>query len=362
MAAIIFLAARCSFFFRNKISLKKRMSYPEEAAMTKGINQKLKMLYLEKIFQRETDDDHGLTLQEITERLKKAGVNAGRKTLYSDFAELKKYGLDIISSNGGRSCTYHLGNREFQIAELKLLVDSVQAAQFIPDEKSHALIGKLEKLASREQGKSLQRQVLIAGRVKTTNKKVYLTVDKLHQAINTNMQVRFHYTRWNTRKELVPRNQGNWFQVSPWLMILSDENYYLAAYYEKAGEIRHYRVDKIEDLELLEDLPREGKETFQKLDIPKYANIHFGMFNGDQTEVELQVQNEKVGIFIDRFGKDIMLIPQGPDTVSLTVKVDVSAQFLGWIMALGEGVEIIRPEWVREKMVQEAQRILKVYK
>lgn len=330
--------------------------------MTKGINQKLKMLYLEKIFQRETDDEHGLTLQEITERLNKDGVNADRKTLYSDFAELKKYVLDIISSNGGRNCTYHLGNREFELAELKLLVDSVQAARFIPDKKSHSLIGKLEKLVSREQGKSLQRQVLIAGRVKTLNRSVYLTVDKLHQAINAGVQVRFHYTRWNINKELVPRNNGNWFQVSPWLMILSDENYYLAAYYEKAGEIRHYRVDKIKDLQLLQDLPREGEAAFRKLDIPQYANIHFGMFNGEQTEVELKVQNEKVGIFIDRFGKDIMLIPQGPDTVSLTVKVDVSDQFLGWIMALGEGVEICSPEWVREKMVQEARRILQVYK
>lgn len=330
--------------------------------MTKGINQKQKMLYLEKIFQEETDDDHGLTLQQIAEWLQKHGVNADRKTLYSDFDELRNFGLDIISSNSGRNCTYHLGKREFELAELKLLVDSVQAARFIPDKKSHALIRKLEKLASREQGKSLQRQVVIAGRVKTMNRNVYLTVDKLHQAINTNVQVRFHYTRWNTRKELVPRNKGNWFQVSPWLMILSDENYYLAAYYGETGEIRHYRVDKIKDLELLEDQPREGQKAIAQLDIPKYANMHFGMFNGEQTDVELKISQDKVGIFIDRFGKDIMLVPDGPDQVRLTVKVEVSDQFLGWIMALGTGVEITSPGWVREKMVKEAERIWGVYK
>lgn len=331
-------------------------------AMTKGINQKLKMLYLEEIFEKETDDDHSLTLQEITEKLHEKGVNADRKTLYTDFEELRNFGMDIICSNDGRNCAYHLGNRRFQIPELKLLVDSVQAARFLSDEKSHKLIGKLEGLASREQGKSLQCQVVIAGRVKTPNETVYLTVDRLNQAINANVQVRFHYNRWNAKKQLVPRNNGNWFQVSPWLLILSEENYYLAAYYAETGEIRHYRVDKITDLELLEGQPREGQEAYDQLDIPKYTDVHFGMFNGEQTQVEPKIHNDKVGIFIDRFGQNIMLVPDGPDQVRLTVKVDVSAQFLGWIMALGPGVEITRPEWVREKMAQEAERILGVYK
>ena len=145
-------------------------------------------------------------------------------------------------------------------------------------------------------------------------------------------------------------------------MILSDENYYLAAYYGETGEIRHYRVDKIKDLELLEDQPREGQKAIAQLDIPKYANMHFGMFNGEQTDVELKISQDKVGIFIARIGKDIMLVPDGPDQVRLTVKVEVSDQFLGWIMALGTGVEITSPGWVREKMVKEAERILGVYK
>lgn len=329
--------------------------------MTKGLNQKLKMLYLKDIFERETDDEHSLTLQEITEKLKKMGVNADRKTLYTDFQELRNYGLDIISSNNGRGCAYHLGARQFELPELKMLVDSVQAAQFICDSKSHDLIEKLGELTSRGQEASLKRQVVIAGRVKTKNMSVYLTVDKLHQAINDNVQVRFHYTKWNINKRLVRRNGGDWFQVSPWLMILSDENYYLAAYYEKTGEIRHYRVDKIKDLQLLPDQKRLGQEAYAKLDIPKYANTHFGMFNGQETRVEIKAPNEKVGIFLDRFGRGIMPIPADTEHVTLTFPVAVSDQFLGWVMALGPDVEILGPQWVREKMKQAGQRLVKQY-
>lgn len=329
--------------------------------MTKGINQKLKMLYLKDIFEKETDDEHCLSLSEIMQKLSDKGVNADRKTLYSDFQELRNYGLDILASNSGRGCVYHLGNRNFELAELKLLVDSVQAARFISDKKSRELIDKLGRLVSEDQADSLKRQVVLAGRVKTMNRSVYLTVDKLHQAINQKIQVRFHYMKWDDHKNLVPRNGGNWFQVSPWLMILSDENYYLAAYYEETREIRHYRVDKIKDLQLLPEMPQLGYPTFRKLDIARYANTHFGMFNGKQTPVEVKVDRDKVGIFIDRFGKDIMLIPAGYDAVTTTITVDVSDQFLGWIIALGDGVEITGPQWVRDRMQEIGQRLVKEY-
>lgn len=330
--------------------------------MTKGLNQKLKMLYLKDIFEKETDDDHCLSLSEIMDKLQAKGVNADRKTLYSDFQELRNYGLDIINSNSGRGCVYHLGNRSFKLAELKLLVDSVQSARFISDKKSKELIDKLGHLVSEDQADSLKRQVVLAGRVKTMNRSVYLTVDKLHQAINQHIQVRFHYMKWDTEKNLVPRNEGNWFQVSPWLMILSDENYYLAAYYAPSHEIRHYRVDKMKDLQLLPEEPQQGHPAFRKLNIARYADTHFGMFNGQQTKVDIKVANDKVGIFIDRFGKDIMLIPAGPGAVTTTISVDVSDQFLGWIMALGEGVEITGPQWVRERMREAGRRLVEEYK
>lgn len=331
--------------------------------MTKGPNQKLKMLYLKDIFEKETDDDHSLSLAEITEKLNERGVNADRKTLYADFNELQRYGLDIIQSSNGRGCVYHLGEREFELPELKLLVDSVQAARFISEKKSGDLIKKLMALTSKGQLEGLKRQVVLAGRVKTENPSVLANVDRLHQAINQKIQVRFHYMKWDIHKNLVPRNQGNWFQVSPGLMILSDENYYLAAYYAQAEEIRHYRVDKIKELKLLpnEKLPEKAVKAFKDLDVAQYADTHFGMFNGERTPVEFKISNSKVGIFIDRFGKDIMLIPTGPDTVTTTISVDVSDQFLGWIMALGPDVEIMNPPSLRKRMQDLGKRLLEQY-
>ena len=329
--------------------------------MTKGENQKLKMLYLEKIFREETDDNHSLTLQEITSRLHAYGVNADRKTLYQDFEELRHYGLDILSTNSGRSCRYFLGSRLFELPELKLLVDSVQAAKFLTNRKSQSLIKKLESLASHHQASELQRQVIINGRVKTLNKTVFLTVDKIYQALNGNVQVRFHYMRWTTKKTLAARHNGDWFIVSPWALLLDDENYYLVAYDAQDQVIKHYRVDKIKDLELLEEA-REGRESFDKEQLPLYTNHHFGMFNGEDTKVTLVAENELAGVLIDRFGKDIMLIPVDEAHVSVSVDVDVSRQFLGWVMSLGGGIVIESPDWVRDKMREEGRRLTEAYK
>ena len=325
--------------------------------MTKGENQKLKMLYLEKIFREETDDNHSLTLQEITARLHAYGVNADRKTLYQDFDELRHYGLDILSTNSGRSCRYFLGSRLFELPELKLLVDSVQAAKFITNRKSQSLIKKLESLASHHQARELQRQVIINGRVKTLNKAVFLTVDNIYRAINENVQIRFHYMKWTIHKKLAPRHKGDWFIVSPWTLLLNDENYYLVAYDAQDQVIKHYRVDKIKDLELLEG-QREGKDCFNNEQLPLYTNHHFG----EDTKVTLVAENELAGVLIDRFGKDIMLIPVDEGHVSVTVDVDVSRQFLGWVMSLGGGIVIESPDWVRDKMREEGLRLTEAYK
>ena len=151
--------------------------------MAKGPNQKLKLLYLMKIFMEETDEQHPLTMPEIISKLNACGINADRKTLYMDFEELRTFGLDIISEKQGRKWNYYIGARDFELPELKLLVDSVQSAKFMTDRKSNELIQKIESLASRHDAKKLQRQVFIAGRVKTINESIYYNVDKLHEAI-----------------------------------------------------------------------------------------------------------------------------------------------------------------------------------
>ena len=327
----------------------------------KGENQKLKMLYLTKIFLEETDDAHGLTMPEIIDKLEAYGVNADRKTLYRDFEELRNFGLDIISNKSGHNVYYGIGGRDFELPELKLLVDSVQSAKFITDRKSSQLIKKLESLVSVHEAKQLHRQVIMSGRIKTMNESIYYNVDKLHEAINENKQIKFKYFDWNLKKEMEPRYDGMWYQRSPWALMWDDEKYYLVVYDSKHGNVTHYRVDKMMDIRILDE-PREGREAFSKFNVAKYTNTLFGMFSGDETKVMLEAENYMAGVLIDRFGKDIMVIPDGKDHIRIRVPVCVSPQFFGWLTGLGSGAELVSPEEVRGSYREFLKDIMESYR
>ena len=330
-------------------------------AERKGENQKLKMLYLVQLFSRETDDTHKLTMPEIISKLAADGVNADRKTLYQDFDELRRFGFDIISEKEGRNYYYYLGSRDFELPELKLLVDSVQSAKFITDKKSGQLIKKLESLVSKYEGSQLHRQVIIAGRVKTMNESIYYNVDKIHTAIGADRQIRFQYFNWNLKKEMEPRYGGRWYQLSPWALMWDDENYYLVAYDSKHEVIIHYRVDKMTQIRVLDE-KREGHEEFRQFNIAHYTNTLFGMYAGDETKVTLEAENRLVSVFIDRFGKDIIIAPVDDDHFRTTVTVAVSKQFFGWIMAINGDVRIVAPDSVVRQIREEIERQAEKYR
>ena len=325
-----------------------------------GNKQKLKLLYLIKIFTEDTDDQHALTLPQIVEKLDAYGVSAERKTLYQDFELLRDFGFDIIGQQARRNFYYHMGNRRFELPELKLLVDSVQSAKFITDKKSNALIKKLEGMVSKYEARKLQRQVIISGRIKAMNESIYYNVDKLHEAIGTDRQIRFKYFRWNINKEMELRKDGAWYQVSPWALMWDDENYYLVGYDAEDGKIKHYRVDKMWRISVA-DRKREGKEQFKAFNMPRYTKSLFGMFGGEEVKVTLEAENGMVGILLDRFGKDIPVKPVDADHFRTSVVVAVSSQFLGWIMALGDGVKIIGPDKVVARMKEEIRLISQMY-
>ena len=324
--------------------------------MRKGPNQKLKLLYLAKILSEETDDRHSLTMQDIIAALAAYGVNADRKTLYLDFDELRRFGMDIITTQVGHNHYYHLGSRDFELAELKLLVDSVQSAKFITNRKSADLIRKLSALVSNHEAKYLQRQVVISGRVKTMNESIYYNVDKLHEAIGAKSRIRFKYYQWNVKKEPELRKGGAWYCVSPWALLWDNENYYLVAYDAGDDKIKHYRVDKMLKISITGD-KREGKERFGEFDLARYSRSLFGMYGGEEVRVTLDVRNDMIGVLIDRFGKDLMITKSDDNSCRTVVEVVVSRQFLGWIMALGGGVRIVGPESVVEQMREEVRRL-----
>lgn len=329
--------------------------------MSRGANQKFKFIYLMKIMLDQTDEEHGLTMSQIMAELEKYGVTAERKSIYTDFQDMRdQFGIEIIKNQIGRETYYHVANRKFQMAEVKLLIDAIQCSKFITRKKSRELIAKVRAFVSVHQAKQLQRQVYISNRVKTMNESVYYNVDDIHIAIHENKKIRFQYYKWDISKKLVPRHNGAWFVVSPWALTWDDENYYMVAYDDLDQKIKHYRVDKMMKISALEE-NRAGKEAFKNFDMAAYSKATFGMYQGEKTKVKIQFANPMCGVFLDRFGKDINFHPIDEEHSELTVDVHVSPQFFGWIFSLGKDVKITGPADVVEEMKRLAGEVMENY-
>ncbi len=317
--------------------------------MAKGTNQKLKLIYLIRMLLEKTDEVHSVTMQEILEYLSANDITAERKSIYDDLETIRNLGIDVVGEPYGRSYRYHVVSRQFELAELKLLVDAIQSSKFITERKSRELIKKLESLVSIYEAKQLQRQVYVSGRIKTMNESIYYNVDELHNAIAGNKKIRFQYFQWNLKKEMELRRNGKFYEISPWALSWMEENYYLIGYDKEEGKIKHFRVDKMLKIGCLEE-EREGRELFNRFDMAVYSKKSFGMFGGQEQCVKLLCENSLVGVIIDRFGKDVMIVPVDSEHFHVNVDVAVSEPFFGWIFALGGKARILGPEPVVDRM------------
>ena len=329
--------------------------------MPRSDKQKLKLMYLIKLFEERTDVSHGLSMTDIIEALSEEGITAERKSIYADISALNEFGFDIVKDNEGKACVYKLVERDFEIAELKLLVDAVQSSKFITESKSNKLIKKIEGLASNNEAKSLHRQVYVANRIKTTNESVYYNVDDIQKAISENHKVSFQYFQWNPNKEKELRHNGMRYEISPWALTWDDENYYMVGYDSKERKIKHYRVDKMLKIEIMADSKREGKVLFKDMDMAVYSKKIFGMFGGVEETVVLECKNGISGVIIDRFGTEVDIIKRATDSFTVRVNVQISPQFLGWVFSLGENIKIISPDSVIKRMRDEITRIKEIY-
>ena len=309
--------------------------------MPRSANQKLKLLYLAQILMEQTDEEHPLTVQALIAQLAKHDIQAERKSVYDDLDALSRFGLDV-QCRKGRMPAWFVGARDFELPELKLLVDAVQSSRFITRRKSDALIRKLERLASIHQAQQLQRQVFVSGRVKVMNESIYYNVDKLHTALSAKRAITFQYFDYNMYREKVFRREGAQYTVSPYGLIWNNDNYYLVAYDGSHREMRHYRVDKMAEITVT-NLPREGAEDYPNFDIAVYGQKHFGMYSGEETTVTLRAKSSMAGVVLDRFGQDVILVPDGPDFFSVSIPLVLSPQFYGWLFALDPDVTLTAP-------------------
>lgn len=320
---------------------------------------KKKLICVLEILRTRTDEEHPMSAAAICEALESYDIYAERKGIYRDIDVLMDCGIDIVQIKG-KSGGYYIAEREFELAEVKLLVDAVQASKFITTKKSEQLIGKLKSLVSRHQSRELQRNVFIYNRTKAEDEKIYYSVDAIHKAILNNRQISFTYASWTVSGKLELRNGGRIHYASPWALTWDDGNYYLVAYVEEYGEIRYYRVDKMRGVEVL-DAERNGKEEFSDFDLALFAKKTFSMYHGHDEEVTLRCANSMAGVLIDRYGSDLMLMPDGKEHFRVRIPVSVSRQFFGWITGLGEGVEIVSPASAAEEYREYLKNILDMY-
>lgn len=324
--------------------------------MAKSEGQKLKLLYLRELLENESDENHPISTQRIIEYLGAHSITAERKAVYNDIECLQEFGMDILHKPG-RGGGYYLASREFELPELKLLVDAVQSSKFLTSKKSMQLIEKLGKLVSIHEAGTLKRQVAVSGRVKTMNESIYYNVDKLHEAIAENSKITFRYTEWGVDGQRHER--PGLYEASPYALVWEDENYYLVAHAERHG-ITHYRVDKMTQIKTT-GTPRFISPDTKALDAASYGKNVFGMFGGERTSVRMRFHNSLAGVVIDRFGKDTMLIPDGKDHFIFTMDIAVSPMFLGWMAGFGDLARILTPQSVVDAYLSLCEPSIKQY-
>ncbi|MGN0985391.1 MAG: helix-turn-helix transcriptional regulator [Candidatus Enterenecus sp.] len=324
--------------------------------MAKSANQKRKLPILAKLLLERSDEEHPVSTQEMLAELERWDISAERKSIYDDMEQLRQLGLDVQSRKGAGG-GWFIGQRDFELAELKLLVDAVQSSRFLTGKKSDTLIRKLEGLASVHQARQLQRQVYVDRRIKTMNESIFYNVDKLHTAIAANKVISFHYFEYNMKKERVLRREGGRYRVTPFGLIWDNENYYLAGWDELHRELRHYRVDKMTDI-IISGTPGTDRGDWNP---EGYAGRHFGMYSGQPCALRLRCRAGLAGVVIDRFGQEVMLVPDGEDHFTVTVDVVASPPLWGWLFGLGNGVEILSPQWAAAEFKHRLEDLLKLY-
>lgn len=309
--------------------------------------QKLRILHLLRILREHTDDENVISMEGILAKLRLHGFEANRKTIYDDIDALRIYGYDIIQQKGN-NMGYAIVSRDFELPELKLLIDIVQSSRFITEKKSKQLIEKIEKFTSKHFGKRLRRQMYVADRVKTANEAIYYNVDILHNAIADGVQIAFKYNRYDINKKRQPQNDGADYIASPYCLTFSEENYYLVAHYPKHERLTHFRVDRMSMIRLLEDKSVAIAEIMgERFHLGTHLKNTFGMFGGKLERVSVRCENWLIDAVIDKFGEGVAVRKDGDTHFIATFSVNASPTFYAWVFTFMGAMKIISPDEIK---------------
>lgn len=327
--------------------------------MPKNAGDKLRLVYLIDIFKKYSDEEHSLSVSDIIGMLDELNVSATRQTIYKDIEDLRFLGYDIVQTREPRY-GYCLCKREFDLAELKLMVDAVQAANFISGSDCDKLINKLGSMTSLSRAGKLKRQVYSLDRSGASRNGIFAAIDSIHEAIAQNVKIRFRYYDRNEKKELVARHDGEFYLVTPVALIWDDENYYLVAFDAKEQCIKHFRVDKTGDLSLTSE-KSDKNDAIDNLDLSEYNKQVFGMYGGKSELVTLNCLNSLAGVIIDRFGENVTFFNKDDSHFEISVRVKLSPNFFSWIAAFGTKIKITAPLYVADQFCSSLENIRALY-
>ena len=312
------------------------------------MDNKSRILYVYKLLNQKSDEKNQVTGTQIIKYLKSLGISAHRRTVASDIEQLIEFGIDVITIKSTQN-RYYIGSRDFELPEVKLLVDAVESSRFITTKKSTELVKKLSCLVSENQAAELNHQVFIDRRVKPENEEIYYTVDTIHNAIENKKQIEFKYYEYNGEKEKVFRNNGKAYKLSPYAQVWNDDNYYVVGYCKKHGKISKFRVDRMTKVKLTENDAYPMPKEFNGAD---YAKNIFSMYDGETKTVELKCTNELMKVIIDKFGFDVETKPLGSNCFKAIVDVSVSPTFFGWVFQFAGNMSILAPLDVKDQYAE----------
>ncbi len=327
--------------------------------MSKQHMQKTKLLVLYEYFKKYTDEEHGVRVEDIIDYLKACGIPAERKSVYSDIEALQNFGLDVVKTKSARATVYYLASRDFETAEIKMFADIIQSSRFITPKKSEELIGKIQNLCSVHDAKLMSRQVLLTGRAKAVNEIIYINIDKIHTALNMSSAISFKYFYYNHEKKKCYRKEV--YEAVPFALVWNNDNYYLAAFDRFEKKKKHYRVDRMEKVEMAGVRTEEEEKLFGAFDSTKYSKRVFDMLSGEDERVRLSFPEKFVGAMFDRFGFDVVMAKEECDRYSMSVAVELSPAFFAWLSTFEGEVVISEPQSARDAFLDHIEKIRKSY-
>ena len=320
---------------------------------------KLKMIKIWEILSQETDEDHPMTTNDLLSKLQALGIDCNRKTLYADIDALNEFGYEIMC-NHSRSNEYYVVDRTFSIAELRILMDAIQAADFITDNKSQQFVDKIANLAGTRRGEVLKDHLIAFNNTKTDNEQIYYIVETINEAIAQQHKVKFQYFHYDTKRNKKYKKE-KFYYVNPYATVMDNDKYYLIGYDDFQKKMWHYRVDRMEQVSVSRH-PMSFFDEITKFDIRNYKRQLFGMFSGKEIDVTFRAHEKLIDAIYDVFGVDTKLISLGDEYFQFSAKVQLSLQFYGWCYSFGDMLKICSPAFVVNEAKEYIEKLKELYK